>query len=284
MHNSLMDALPETTLEQTIDRYDALLLDAYGVLVHASGSLPRAAEAIHLLNRRRTTYFVVTNDASKLPETAAARYRSFGLPLTADRLITSGGLLASYFADHQLAGARCAVLGPRDSVRYVELAGGAIVPAADDFDVLIVADEAGFPLLETADAALTSVIRAVDAERAIRLLLPNPDFFYPQGGGGTGFAAGSVAAMFEAALAARYPHRDDLRFVRLGKPHPAMFAEARRRAGGGRMVMIGDQLGTDVAGARRFGIDAVLLTASLNAAALAAVEPALRPTSWMRSL
>ena len=54
--------------------------------------------------------------------TAAARYRGYGPPLEADRIITSGALLAPYFAAHGLVGRRCAVLGAADSIAYVEQA------------------------------------------------------------------------------------------------------------------------------------------------------------------
>ena len=58
-------------------------------------------------------------------------------------------------------------------------------------------------------------------------------------------------------LARRYPAPP--RFVALGKPQPAIFEEARRRVGGGRLLMVGDSLETDVAGARAVGLDAALV-------------------------
>jgi len=125
-----MTAVPETSIEHLIDGYDALLFDAYGVLVHLRGALPGAPELVDLLNRIRKPYYLVSNDASKLPETAAARFARFGLQVTADRIITSGLLLQHYFSERGLDGVRCAVLGPTDSARYVELAGGEVVPAA----------------------------------------------------------------------------------------------------------------------------------------------------------
>ena len=71
-----MAKLPEITIETLIDRYEVLLLDAYGVLVHSSGTLTRAAELITKLNRAAKPYYILTNDASRLPATAAARFQS----------------------------------------------------------------------------------------------------------------------------------------------------------------------------------------------------------------
>ena len=100
-----------------------------------------------------------------------------------------------------------------------------------------------------------------------------------------GVASASVALILEAALELRYPDRPDLRFVRLGKPHPAIFAEALRRGGTMDMVMMGDQLETDIRGANDFGIDSVLVdTGVSNSAKEASGRSAPRPTYRLRSL
>jgi len=276
--------IPEITAEQLLGKYEALLLDAYGVLLHSTGPMPDAAAFVERLNQSRKSYYLLTNDASRLPSTWAKRLHGFGLAIPQERLITSGGLLKGYFAEHRLAGARCVVLGPEDSRRYVEEAGGRIGSATEPFDVLVIADDSGFPFFETADAALTTLFRSVEAGRRVHLLLPNPDVIYPKGGNGFGFASGGVAAMFEAALRGRYPDRAELRFVPLGKPAPAIFAEAQRRSGTRNLVMVGDQLETDIAGARAFGIDAVWITTGVTAAGVTTVPETRRPTYRMTSL
>jgi ribonucleotide monophosphatase NagD (HAD superfamily) len=52
--------------------------------------------------------------------------------------------------------------------------------------------------------------------------------------------------------------------ARLGKPFPEIFAEAARRAGGGKLALVGDQLGTDILGAKNAGMDAVLVGTGLT--------------------
>jgi len=276
--------IPEITIDQIIDRYAALLLDAYGVLVHTQGALEGATHLIDKLNRTGKTYYIVTNDASKLPQTSAALFRSYGLNLQPEQIITSGGLLQPYFTKHHLHDARCVVMGPEDSIRYVALAGGRIVSPSEAFDVLVVGDEDGYPFLETVDNVLSAIFRKIDRKEHLHLLLPNPDLIYPKAGRNVGITSGSIARMFEAALKQRYPHRTDLCFVRLGKPHGAIFEEAFRRCGHRNMVMIGDQPQTDICGANRMGIDSVLVTGILTASQDAFVEDGLRPTYHMRSL
>ena len=274
---------PYATLDELADRYAVILFDAYGVLAGSEYVTPEAPAAIARLNAVGKPYYVLTNDASALPETRAARYARMGLPVTADRIITSGSLLSAYFSDNGLAGARCATLGTADSVAYVETAGGVRVPFGDDFDALVIGDQSGYPFLEASDAVLSRLFAKIDAGDAPRLILPNPDLIYPEGAG-FGFASGTVAAMFESALALRYPDRPDLRFVRLGKPHRAMFAEARRRGGSDDMVMIGDTPDTDIRGANAFGIASALIATGVGRVDASQLPESDKPRYLMRSL
>lgn len=276
-----METIPKITASALMERYEILLLDAYGVLVSDEGALPGAAELIAALNRRGQGYYMLTNSASRLPETAAQRYQGFGLDLAPSRIITSGALLAPHFSAHGLVGARCIVLGPADSLRYVELAGGRVVGLEDDFDALVVCDEAGFPFLETVDAVISRLFERFDRGEVVPLILPNPDLIYPTGRG-FGITSGSIALIIEAALRLRYPSQKIAGFVFLGKPHPAIFDEAVRRAGSRNMVMIGDQLETDVRGANAYGIDSALVASGVARSTIPADAP--HPTWLLDSL
>ena len=275
---------PTTTLGRIIDRYEVLLFDAYGVLVHASGAIEGAPELITRLNDSAKPYYILTNDASRLPETAADRLKGFGMAVSPERIITSGSLLKDYFARHRLSGARTVVLGPGDSHRYVEMAGGRIVETGDECDVLVVCDEVGFPFLETIETVITSLFHQLDQQKWVHLVLPNPDLIFPRDEERFGVTSGAIALIIEAALKQRYYNRGDLRFERLGKPHKAIFAEAFNRSGTLDMVMIGDQLETDIRGARAFGIDAVLVATGIAAAVPTAVAEEVRPTFLLPSL
>ena len=247
-------------IRELLDRYDGVLLDVYGVLLDASGILAGARELIAELERREMPYAIVTNDASRLPETYAKRFAGHGLPIAAEHVVTSGSLLPARLA--RLPGARTCVLGTPDSFAYAR-AGGAlpVAPAAGiEIDALAVCDDAGFDFLAGCEHALSAIVRAVEAGRRPALILPNPDLVYPKGGGELGFTAGAVALLLEAALARRYPAAG-LVFEHLGKPEPHLMLEASRRLGvaPSRLVMVGDQLETDIAGARAAGVDSALL-------------------------
>lgn len=273
------EAIARTDFFELMDRYDAILLDAYGVLVNLDGALPGASLWIDELNRRGKPYWLVSNTAARLPESAAARYQGFGLAIPAERILSSGMLLGPYFAEHGLAGKRIRLLGPADSVRYAELAGGVVVGAGEDFDALVVADQAGFDFVESVDEVLSRLFAKFDAGREVPLILPNPDLVYPTGRG-CGITSGAVAVMMEAALQRRYPERAGLGFVRLGKPYPELFEAAMRLAGSRKVLMVGDQLETDILGANRVGIDSALVPGGITGDRVE--YGAIRPTYLLR--
>ncbi|HEY5921861.1 MAG TPA: HAD hydrolase-like protein [Kofleriaceae bacterium] len=250
------------TTRELLDRYAGVLLDVYGVLLDGSGALPGAKELISELNQRGTPYAIVTNDASRSIETYVHRFARFGLAIAGEHIVTSGSLLPGYFAEHLLAGARVCVLGTEDSMDWVRAAGGEVVllERGLDLDVLAVCDDAGFEFLPGMEWAFSALVRAIEAGRRPTLVLPNPDLVYPKSAGELGFTAGSMALVIEAALARRFPG-ERFMFDRLGKPEPHLFVRAAQLLGiaPGQLVMIGDQLETDVAGARAAGCDAALL-------------------------
>jgi HAD superfamily hydrolase (TIGR01450 family) len=279
-----MNRINHISIEKLMARYSVLLLDAYGVLVHTSGALPGAAQLIDTLNRTKKPYYILTNDASKLPATSAELFQGFGLAIAPDSIITSGSLLTDYFARHQLKNSPCVVLGPEDSVRYVELAGGKVVAARDPFEVLVIGDESGYPFLETIDTVLSGLFNKFDSGANVHLVLPNPDLIYPKADQGFGIASGSIALILEAALQRRYPGRPELKFTRLGKPHAAIFNEALKRSATMEMVMIGDQLETDIRGAGQFGLDSVLVNTGITNVNPDEVNTSLQPTYYLNSL
>ncbi|HUJ57612.1 MAG TPA: HAD hydrolase-like protein [Kofleriaceae bacterium] len=253
---------PSIAIADLLDRHDGVLLDVYGVLLDARGALPGARELIAELARRAMPYAIVTNDASRSAATYERRFAALGLAIAAEHVVTSGSLLPAYLRAHVAPGAAIAVLGTEDSRAYVRAGGGVPVPLAAGMviDALAICDDDGYDFLPGIEHALSAVVRAIDAGRAPALVLPNPDLVYPKGDGELGFTAGAIALLIEAALARRFPERAPA-FDRLGKPAPHLFRAAADMLGiaPDRLVMIGDQLETDVVGARAAGIPAALL-------------------------
>ncbi len=275
-----------TTVEALLDRYDVFFLDAYGVLVNSEGALPGAAAFLEQLERRRKSYWLLSNDAARGVHTSWQRYTGFGLPLRVDRILTSGTLLPTYFQQNGLEGARCLVLGTEDSRAYVEAAGGHVC-AYDDRSatVCVLADDMGFPFLDTLNDVVSVLLDRLEKGLSTHLVLPNPDLVFPRRDG-FGITAGAMAVAIEAVLRLRDPTGGQ-RFVPLGKPHPPLFEAAMLRLDGqvakSQIIMLGDQLITDVLGAARFGIDSALLLTGISRASevSSAQEP---PTFVLPSL
>ena len=279
----MVETAPYITLEELAGLFEVILFDSDGVLVSWSCAVTHAPEAIDFLNSSEKQYFVLTNDASMTAATRAARYAELGLAIDAGRIISSGMLLTAHFARHGLRGARCVVLGTEDSISFVEDAGGVVARSEADFDVLVIGDQDGFPLLEFTGNVLGALFRKIASGEIPHLVLPNPDLYYPVGDG-YGFASGAIAAMFESALAQRFPNQPGLTFSRLGKPHPEIFEEAMRRSGARNMVMIGDTPGTDIRGANNTGIASVLVDSGTAPIDLSTLPPSDMPAYRLKSL
>lgn len=283
-----LPSIPEITIDEALARYDVLLFDAFGVLVRTDGPLPGAAALIARLHEIDKPYTIVTNDASRSIATTAARFASFGMPIPASRIITSGSLIGDYIQAHGLAGARCLTLGSPDALASVADAGGVLVEPGDTdapIAALCLADIPRRGLIEALEGTVTTLLATIDAGHAPHLVLPNPDLIYPRSADRYGLTAGAFAHMILGILEDRYPGRT-FRFERLGKPHPFIFERAMAQHPGtplDRVLMIGDQLPTDILGARRFGIDAALVRTGLARDENISASDVL-PTAWLGGL
>lgn len=251
---------------ELLERYQAFLLDAYGVLLDGSGAIGGAAAFVEALRAAGKTIRVVTNDASRLEGSHARRFQSLGLDLREDEIHTSGSLLAPWVRER--GGLRCLVLGPPESGAYVSRGGGHPVMAheAGDFDAVVVGDESGFDLLDGVERAANALIARPDLPRVV----PNPDVVYPKGGGRVGLASSGVATLIERMVAERVP--DAPAFERLGKPRTELFAQALGDIPSERAVVLGDQLATDLRGAAAAGVDGALVLTGVTSEAPAGEE------------
>lgn len=250
------------------ETYDAVLLDAYGVLVDAQGVLPHAVAFIEALKKRAKPFFIVTNDASRLPQSIAQRFAKLGLPIAAEQIVTSGGLLTNHYEKANLHQASTLLVGSDDAMTYVREAGGVpkrpLGAVHPDARVVVICDATGSEAVSDIECVIDTVVARRDRGEDIDLILCNPDLIYPRSPGRFGLTSGAMMALVEASLKTRLHPAVMPTITRLGKPYPEIFAEAARRAGPGRLALVGDQLGTDILGATRFGIDAVLVGTGLT--------------------
>lgn len=254
-----MASLPAVSLA---DDYDGFLVDFDGVVWVGRDPVPGSPEALRALLETGKELAFVTNNPGRLPEVYAQRLERIGVAAQPDRIVTAGVVTARLAAERVGTGSRALVVGA-EAFREAAAAAGltAVDPdRTEEADVVLVASHAGFDYDE-----LLAATRALRGEAPLFATsrdptLPMPDGPWP--------GTGAVLAAVETASG---------RVAEIGgKPEPHLFRDARERiAGARRVAMVGDRISSDVVGARRAGLETVLVLtgASSRAEAEAAEEP-----------
>jgi HAD superfamily hydrolase (TIGR01457 family) len=232
------------------DPYDAILLDLDGVLYRWPEQIPGAPEAVERLRRAGKGLAFVTNNASRTPAQVAERLASVGVDVAEAEVVTSALATAALLASR---GVRSAfVVGEEGLVEALAEEG------------IGVADGTGRP-----DAVVVGFDRHLDYDKlkgasvlvasGVPLIASNADASFPAPGGEAWPGAGALVAAIERTTGERAEV--------VGKPEAPLLERALEAAGGGRPLVVGDRLDTDVAGAVRLGWDSVLVLTGVATAA-----------------
>ncbi|MER9820280.1 HAD-IA family hydrolase [Mesorhizobium sp. M0129] len=263
-----LDSLP--TLErppQTLaDCYDAILFDAMGVLISENEALPGAADILARLNMSGQPYYIVTNISSGSDETIFARLRGAGLPIPAvDRIVSAGGVARHRVLEELAAGRLVSYVGSAHAAHeiFAKHPNLHCADTAETFDTLVVLDDEGFDFKRAADHILSTFQRRLSETGEMPCIIAaNADIIYPGKNGSLVFGPSIIGPMLQAGLA---PFgAPPISVESMGKPGRAIFEECIARAGTDRLLMIGDQVDTDIKGAKAAGLDALLVTTGLN--------------------
>ena len=239
-----------------------LLLDLDGVLVLQGRALPGAQDALRDLDRRGLPFHVVTNTSLFSRESLSAWGRSVGLDVPADRITSALSASAAYTA-HAFPGQALYVIASEDARR--EFAGQRLLSndEADAPDAEAAAVVVGDAPEEATYDNLNRAFRLI--RRGARLIGMHKIRWWLTPAGPTLHSGAFVAGLEFAA---------GVRGMILGKPSPAFFREAAdeiltevmraappgppslrpprpRRAS---VLMVGDDLWTDVLAAQRLGL------------------------------
>ncbi len=243
-------------------RFDAIVLDQYGVLHDGARPYPGAVAALMALREAGHRLAVLSNSGKRAAYNAARIERMGFPPGLFEAVTTSGEALRADLA-------RGAV--PYRRLWPVEGAAGDAFAFADGLDVTLVdgpeAAEAvllmGLP--EGTDAAGAEALGARMA--GLPVICSNPDRASPRAGGGTAVSPGALAHAHAAAGG---------EVLWYGKPHRAIFEAAARALGSDRLLMVGDSPEHDIAGGAGAGWATCLVMGGLHAARLAG-DPARVP-------
>jgi HAD superfamily hydrolase (TIGR01457 family) len=242
------------------DAYDAFLFDLDGVLYRGSEVVPGATDAVARLRAASKGVAFVTNNSGRTPEAVAAHLSGLGIPAAAEEVETSALVTAEQLAARGVSEAF--VVGEEGILRALRDAGIAIAEAdAVQAEVVVVGwdRQANYEKLRRASLLV---------QRGAALVATNADASYPAGDGNWP-GAGALLAAIETTTG--------MRAEVFGKPEAPIMLAALDRAGGGRPLVIGDRLETDVAAAAGLGWDSLLvLTGISNADDV--VESPIAPT------
>lgn len=243
------------------DRYDCFLLDLDGVLYRGDLPVPHAAEAVAALRAAAGRLVFMTNNSSRTPEQAADKLTALGIGASAPEVETSALATASLLAAR--GGGSAFVVG-EDGIRTALTGAGISVidGEPETVDHVVVGWDRGVDYAKLKTASLL-------VERGAPLIATNADPSYPAPDGMLWPGAGALLSVITSTTGAT-PEV-------VGKPHAPLFEAALRRAGGGRPLVIGDRIDTDIAGAAALGWDSLLVLTGVSAQA-DLVGAAVRPT------
>jgi HAD superfamily hydrolase (TIGR01450 family) len=228
-----------------------LLVDLDGVVYRGRVPVPGVADVLRARARAGDRVVYVTNNSRSHRDEYQARLAEMGLPLDGPSIFTAARATAVLVAQHEPRPRLVMCIGGPGLARELTDAGLEVVGPTED-------GLAGNPeaLVVGVDFELTYDRLSVAAEavrRGARFVATNRDPVYPAAERLTAGAGAMVAAI--AAAAGREPD------LVVGKPEPRLFQAAAEIAGTDirEAVVIGDNLLTDIAAARRVGARSVLM-------------------------
>jgi glycerol-1-phosphatase len=240
------------------ERFDAFLLDLDGVLFRGDASIDGAGASVRELRELGKRVVFVTNNSARTPVEVTEHLASVGVEAAPEEVETSALATASLLARRGVR--RAFVVGERGLREALSAEEVAIVQ--DDPEVVVVGWDRRLTYDRLRDAA-------VAVQRGASLVASNADTSYPAPDGTRWPGAGSILAAIEATC--------QVRAEVVGKPNGAIFESALARAGGGRPLVVGDRLDTDIEGAARLGWSSLLVLTGISTRSEAEAGR-LRPT------
>ncbi len=247
-----MEPLSFKHISDSLDNYDLLLFDLWGVIIEDDKFYPGVIDAVNRMLKKKKCFFL--SNAPRPSFTMANKLKNWGLEnVTQDMIITSGGISREIMLTKQKE------LGWQKPIIY-HLGGDQNDDLLRDFDCIITDD------YKKAHIFLISLFR--DEEQNIRefddLLIEvaknkslikicsNPDISVPKGDK-VRYCAGYFARIIE---------ENNGEIIYTGKPKKIIYDHVLEKAGNidkKRILMIGDTFETDILGAQEAGIHSALV-------------------------
>lgn len=222
------------------ERFDAFLVDLDGVVYVGDRVLPGAVEALHRLRSAGKAVRFLTNDPRPTRAEVAERLRRLGVRADSGEVVSAGWAAARWLAQQGVR--RAYALGSAGLKAELQEVGIELTDHAPE--AVVVGADPAIAFAEVARACLLIRGGARFVAASADACFPTPLGLLP--------GAGAVVRAVEVATGVTP--------VLVGKPEPYAFRLALEGLPPGtRAVMVGDNPDTDVLGAHRAGIAAVLV-------------------------
>lgn len=227
-----------------VDQFDAFLLDLDGVVYVGDTLLPGVTEVLACLRSRGRVVRFVTNDPRPTREDVVHRLGRLGVRATVEEIVSSGWATACWLRQQDIT--RAYVVGS-DGLRGELAAQGVESVEETGAEAVVVGCDETVTYRDLAQA--TALLRT-----GVPFVATNVDATFPTASGPWP-ATGAVVAAIQTA-SGRRP-------IVVGKPGPEMFRLTQRGLPAAtRVVVVGDTAATDVVGAHRAGLPAILVAAA----------------------
>ncbi|MGJ5621198.1 TIGR01459 family HAD-type hydrolase [Sulfitobacter sp. MF3-043] len=244
-------------MSELIDRYDGILCDIWGVLHNGDAAFSDAVDALWSARASGRFVILITN-APRLSKDIYPQLARLGVPRDAfDTVITSGDVTAQLIAKQP--DAPLFHFGPERDKSILEGLTNPIVDHSDSKLCLLTG-----PLDDTIETTdIYHDLLEQMHENAVEMICANPDLVV---------RCGNRMVICAGSIAQRYAHLGG-KVSFAGKPEPAIYEEALRRAASltgrdipkSRLLAIGDGLATDIKGAADNGFDVYFIVGGIHA-------------------
>jgi HAD superfamily hydrolase (TIGR01459 family) len=245
-------------LSALAERYDAFIIDLWGVMHDGLKAYPAAVEALRGLKQAGKRSVILSN-APRRAAVIADRNAEIGIPADLpDHLLSSGEdawqhLKSRPDAWYQALGRRCFHLGPARDYGMREGLDLDFVDSLAEADFILATG-----ILEDHDTVETyRTFLDEGLARQLPMICANPDLIVMRG---------DAMEICAGALAQDYEQKGgNVRWH--GKPHPEVYRSCFELLKGiepARIAAIGDSLRTDVAGAQAAGISSIFVAGGIH--------------------
>ncbi len=253
------------SLQKVIDDYDAYLLDLWGVIHDGTAAYPESIATLEELKSRGKKVIFISN-APRRAAKAEKVLAEVGVDASLySHVVTSGEIAYAVLREQELdpGGMDYYFIGPE---RDADVLDGLPFTAVDNVDNAQFLLNVGFGSEEQSTDDWKSLL-AKAAEKKLPMLCLNPDMEVVKITGERFPCAGVIAQAYRKL---------DGEVLWFGKPYPAIYETCMSLVSdidSKRIIAIGDSLHTDVLGARKSNLDAILVTGGIMKTKLAGKTP-----------